>query len=172
MPDQTRTVTPGSVEGSVRTEDGKELPVPEGWVLLPPGDAGWTRRVKAGGPTWTVKEKKGRRTFSRGVWAPQERVEETKRALDAERSSEAYAKRRQRDQVRRQEKQARAAKPPPPAAQRQPNKKRALHQNYRRLTHTMTGHGRGGMRMQARAKSNAHHANAMRTKTQLSCLVG
>ena len=106
MPDQTRTVAPGSVEGSVRTEDGKELPVPEGWVLLPPGDAGWTRRVKAGGPTWTVKEKKGRRTFSRGVWAPKERVEETKRALDAERSSEAYAKRRQRDQVRRQEKQA------------------------------------------------------------------
>jgi len=106
MPDQTRTVAPGSVEGRVRTEDGKELPVPEGWVLLPPGDAGWTRRVKAGGPTWTVKEKKGRRTFSRGVWAPKERVEETKRALDAERATDAYAKRRKRDQARRQEKQA------------------------------------------------------------------
>ena len=106
MPDQTRTVTPGSVEGRVRTEDGNELVVPEGWILLPPGDAGWTRRVKAGGPTWTVKEKKGRRTFSRGVWAPKTRVEETKRALDAERSTEAYAKRRQRDQAKRQEKQA------------------------------------------------------------------
>ena len=106
MPDQTRTVTPGSVEGRVRTDDGEELVVPEGWVLLPPGDAGWTRRVKAGGPTWTVKEKKGRRTFSRGVWAPKTRVEETKRALDAERSTEAYAKRRQRDQAKRQEKQA------------------------------------------------------------------
>lgn len=106
MPDQTRTVAPGSVEGRVRTEDGNELVVPEGWILLPPGDAGWTRRVKAGGPTWTVKEKKGRRTFSRGVWAPKARVEETKRALDAERSTEAYAKRRQRDQAKRQEKQA------------------------------------------------------------------
>ncbi|MGI9444011.1 MAG: DUF2293 domain-containing protein [Rubripirellula sp.] len=106
MPDQTRTVSPGSTERKVRTADGVELQVPVGWVLLPPGDAGWTRRVKAGGPTWTVKEKKGRRTFSKGVWAPQERVEETKRILDAERSTDAYAKRKQRDQERREEKQA------------------------------------------------------------------
>ena len=106
MPDQTRTVSPGSTERKVRTADGVELQVPVGWVLLPPGDAGWTRRVKAGGPTWTVKEKKGRRTFSKGVWAPRERVEETKRILDAERSTDAYAKRKQRDQERREEKQA------------------------------------------------------------------
>ena len=106
MPDQTRTVSPGSAERRVRTADGVELQVPEGWVLLPPGDAGWTRRVKAGGPTWTVKEKKGRRTFSRGVWAPQDRIEETKRILDAERSTDAYAKRKKRDQARREEKQA------------------------------------------------------------------
>ena len=106
MPDQTRTVSPGSTERKVRTADGVELQVPVGWVLLPPGDAGWTRRVKAGGPTWTVKEKKGRRTFSEGVWAPRERVEETKRILDAERSTDAYAKRKKRDQERREEKQA------------------------------------------------------------------
>ena len=106
MPDQTRTVSPGSTERKVRTADGVELQVPVGWVLLPPGDAGWTRRVKAGGPTWTVKEKKGRRMFSKGVWAPQDRVEETKRILDAERSTDAYAKRKQRDQTRREEKQA------------------------------------------------------------------
>ncbi len=106
MPDQTRTVSPGSTERKVRTADGVELQVPVGWVLLPPGDAGWTRRVKAGGPTWTVKEKKGRRTFSKGVWAPRERVEETKRILDAERSTDAYAKRKKRDQERREEKQA------------------------------------------------------------------
>jgi hypothetical protein len=106
MPDQTRTVSPGSSERQVRTAEGVELQVPDGWVLLPPGDAGWTRRVKAGGPTWTVKEKKGRRMFSKGVWAPQDRVEETKRILDAERSTDAYAKRKQRDQTRREEKQA------------------------------------------------------------------
>ena len=106
MPDQTRTVSPSATERQVRTADGVELQVPEVWVLLPPGDAGWTRRVKAGGPTWTVKEKKGRRTFSKGVWAPLDRVEETKRILDAERSTDAYAKRKQRDQERREEKQA------------------------------------------------------------------
>ena len=106
MPDQTRTVSPGSSERQVRTAEGVELQVPDGWVLLPPGDAGWTRRVKAGGPTWTVKEKKGRRMLSKGVWAPQDRVEETKRILDAERSTDAYAKRKQRDQTRREEKQA------------------------------------------------------------------
>lgn len=106
MPDQTRTVSPGSTERQVRTEDGVELQVPDGWALLPPGDAGWTRRVKAGGPTWTVKEKKGRRTFSKGVWAPLERIEKTKRILDAERSTDTYAKRKQRDQQRREEKQA------------------------------------------------------------------
>jgi hypothetical protein len=44
--------------------------------------------------------------FSKGVWAPQDRVEETKRILDAERSTDAYAKRKQRDQTRREEKQA------------------------------------------------------------------
>jgi len=40
------------------------LQVPDAWELLPPGDAALTRRAKAGGPSWTVQEKKGRRTFS------------------------------------------------------------------------------------------------------------
>ena len=66
----SRLVSPGPSDKTVRGEDGKILPVPEGWELLPPGDAGLTRRVKAAGPTWTVQEKKGRRTFSKGVWAP------------------------------------------------------------------------------------------------------
>lgn len=105
MPDQSRTVSPGSGDRLVRTDKGSEIEVPVGWVLLPPGDAGWTRRVKAGGPTWTVKEKKGRRTFSRGVWAPKDRVEDAKRRLDTERSTEAYARRRQQDLARREKKQ-------------------------------------------------------------------
>ena len=105
MPNQTRVVAPGPREDVVKTEDGSELKVPAGWALLPPGDAGWTRRVKAGGPTWTVKEKKGRRIFSLGVWAPKERIEEAKSQLDVERSTEAYAKRRKSDADRREKKQ-------------------------------------------------------------------
>lgn len=106
MPNQTRVVAPGSREGLVKTEEGTELPVPDGWALLPPGDAGWTRRVKAGGPTWTVRQKKGRRTFSLGVWADGKRIQEVKRQLDAERSTDSYAKRRTADAARREKKQA------------------------------------------------------------------
>ncbi|MGI9471116.1 MAG: DUF2293 domain-containing protein [Rubripirellula sp.] len=106
MPNQTRVVSPGPREDVVKAEDGSELQVPQGWSLLPPGDAGWTRRVKAAGPTWTVKQKKGRRTFSLGVWAPAESIESAKSQLDAERSTEAYAKRRKSDADRREKKQA------------------------------------------------------------------
>lgn len=105
MPDQTRIVSPGPTDRSVRTADGKILEVPTGWVLLPPGDAGLTRRLKAGGPTWTVQEKKGRKIFSRGVWAPADRVQTVRAELEAERSTESYAKRKASDAVRREKKQ-------------------------------------------------------------------
>ncbi|MFT5355911.1 MAG: hypothetical protein ACI9KE_003131 [Polyangiales bacterium] len=68
------------------------MKVPEGWALLPPGDAALTRRVKAGGAHWVVKEKKGRRMFSRGVWAPAERIETLRAVLETERADPAYQK--------------------------------------------------------------------------------
>jgi hypothetical protein len=82
------------------------LTPPADWVLLPPGDAGVTRRVKAAGPTWTVQEKKGRKIFSRGVWAAGEVVERVRAELDAERATPAYAKRREADAKRRDREQA------------------------------------------------------------------
>ena len=106
MPTETRIVAPGPAKRTVRTAQGKILQVPEGWELLPPGDATLTRRVKGGGPSWTVQEKKGRRTFSQGVWAPAERIAAVKSALVAERSTDAYAKRRQAATKRRDRKQA------------------------------------------------------------------
>ena len=105
MPSETRIVGPGSKQRTVRTTDGVELTVPADWELLPPGDAGLTRRVKAGGATWTVKEKKGRRSFSRGVWAPATRIAEVRAGLEAERSTDAYAKRQQSAARRREKKQ-------------------------------------------------------------------
>ena len=105
MPNETRTVSPGPSERAVRLESGEVLQVPAGWELLPPGDAGLTRRVKASGPTWTVKEKKGRRTFSRGVWAGADRIAAAKAKLDAERSTVSYQKRRAADVSRREAKQ-------------------------------------------------------------------
>ncbi len=88
------------------TAKGAVLQVPEGWELLPPGDAGLTRRVKAGGSTWTVKEKKGRRTFSKGVWACGKQIADAKAKLEVERDSEAYAKRKVADSARRDQKQS------------------------------------------------------------------
>jgi len=98
-------VSPGSSERSVREAGGRELSVPDGWELLPPGDAALTRRVKAGGPTWTVQEKKGRRTFSKGVWAPADRIAAVRADLEVERSTESYAKKRLADAKRRERKQ-------------------------------------------------------------------
>lgn len=95
--------TPGPKANTVRASDGTVLPVPEGWTLLPPGDAALTRRVKAAGEHWLVQEKRGRRTFSKGVWAPAATIERIRHELEAERSTDAYAKRREAD-VRRRKK--------------------------------------------------------------------
>ncbi len=103
---ETRVVLPGPNENTVRTQDGKVIPTPSGWELLPPGDAGLTRRVKAAGPTWTVQEKKGRRTFSKGVWAPTETILSIRIDLVHERSTESYAKRKIADANRREKKQS------------------------------------------------------------------
>lgn len=90
MPNQTRSVAPGPTDRTVRTADGQILHAPADWELLPPGDPGLTRRVKTAGPTWTVREKKGSKTFSRGVWAPTARIAAIRAELESERSTDAY----------------------------------------------------------------------------------
>jgi hypothetical protein len=82
--------------------DARRLSPPDDWACLPPGDAGLTRRVKAAGPSWAVIEKKGRKAFSKGLWAPRANIEAARAALDAERSTEAYAKKRASDVDRRE----------------------------------------------------------------------
>ncbi|MFN0021976.1 MAG: DUF2293 domain-containing protein [Pirellulaceae bacterium] len=97
---------PGPTPDSVRTADGRVLPVPQGWVLLPPGDAALTRRVKAAGEHWVVQEKKGRKIFSRGVWAEGAAIERIRGELEVERSTEGFARRREADARRREKTQA------------------------------------------------------------------
>ncbi len=80
--------------------------MPAGWVLLPPGDAGLTRRVKAAGEVWAVAEKRGRKVFSRGVWAPAATVERVRAELDAERSTEGFTKRKEAGARRREKSQS------------------------------------------------------------------
>ncbi len=89
-----------------RAADGTLLSPPEGWECLPPGDAGLTRRVKAAGPSWSVVEKRGRKTFSQGLWAPAVNIEAARSALLTERATPAYAKKRAADVQRREREQA------------------------------------------------------------------
>lgn len=96
---------PGPRRRSVQDERGKVISVPENWELLPPGDAGLTRRVKAAGEHWMVQEKKGRKIFSHGIWAPTETIARIRAELEAERSTDSYAKRQQSAARRREKKQ-------------------------------------------------------------------
>jgi hypothetical protein len=80
------TFTPGLTPNTVCASDGRVLTVPDGWVLLPPGDAALTRRVKAAGDHWIVQEKKGRKVFSRGVWAPATTIDQIREKLKEERT--------------------------------------------------------------------------------------
>lgn len=104
MPNQT--FLPGPAPGTVRAASGQILEVPKEWELVPPGDAALTRRLKAAGEFWLVQEKVGRRVFSRGIWAPRERIQQVQESLAAERAAPAYAKRRQADSRRREAQQA------------------------------------------------------------------
>ncbi|HEX4488091.1 MAG TPA: DUF2293 domain-containing protein [Terriglobales bacterium] len=98
--------SPGPTPETVRAADGKVLIAPDDWALLPPGDAALTRRVKAAGDHWVVQEKKGRKIFSRGVWAPAATIDRIRAELKAERSTEGFAKRKGADAKRRDKAQA------------------------------------------------------------------
>ena len=100
-----QTFTPGPTPNTVRVADGRILTAPEGWVLLPPGDAALTRRVKAAGDHWVVAEMKGRKVFSWGIWAPAATIERIRAELDVERSTESFAKKKEADARRREKAQ-------------------------------------------------------------------
>ena len=74
-------------------------------MLLPPGDAGLTRRVKASGDHWVVQEKQGRRVFSRGIWASAATIERIRGELAVERASPGYARRQEAATQRREQAQ-------------------------------------------------------------------
>lgn len=98
-------VGPGPDGRSVRAANGDVLRVPEDWVLLQPGDAGLTRRVKESGPSWTVRYRKGNKIFSAGVWAPRAIIDAVARALASERSTPEYARKRVAGAQRRDKEQ-------------------------------------------------------------------
>lgn len=98
-------LTPTGTSRRFRMADGQIVTPPAGWACLPPGDAGLTRRVKLAGPSWQVQEKRGSKMFSRGLWAPAETIARIREELQQERSTVAYARRKEADASRRAEKQ-------------------------------------------------------------------
>ncbi len=105
MPEQNREVAPGPRAGTVRCGE-LVLAVPAGWVLLPPGDPGLTRRVKKAGPVWSMHEKKGRKLFSLGLYAPAARIEAIRSELELERADPSYARKLERAAHKRNTEQA------------------------------------------------------------------
>lgn len=73
---------------------------------MPPGDAALTRRVKEAGDHLIVQDKKGRKVFSRGVWASAATIKRIRADLEAERATEGFAKRKEADARRRVKAQA------------------------------------------------------------------
>jgi hypothetical protein len=96
---------PGPKTGTIRLVSGVVHEVPIGWVHLPPGDAALTRRVKAAGKYWLLSEKRGRKTFSRGMFAPLETIDSIRQDLEIERSSPAFARKMEADKKRREQTQ-------------------------------------------------------------------
>lgn len=105
MPDQTRDVRPTPFPRKVKTSEGKLLDIPAGWELLPPGDAALSRRIKQDGPTWTMAEQKGRKRFSKGVWAPAERIAALRAEREVEKADPAYTKQLEAGRARRAKEQ-------------------------------------------------------------------
>lgn len=101
MPEESLIVRPSPKPRHVFTLQGDLLAVPEGWALLPPGDAAVSRRIKQAGATWTVKEKKGRKEFSRGIWAPADRIDELTAARAIEKADPAYTRQLEAGRARR-----------------------------------------------------------------------
>ncbi len=105
MSNKTLDVRPTSEPRHVIAADGETIKVPDSWELLEPGDAALSRRIKKDGPTWTMKEKKGRRLFSKGIWAPADRIATLRTELEQERLDPSYQKKLDAGRKRREKEQ-------------------------------------------------------------------
>lgn len=106
MPTETRTFLITKSDPRLRDKTGNVFTVPCGWDNLPAGDASITRKLKSLGPTWTVQEKKGRKSFSHGVWAAKENISRAKLLVAEQRADPKHQKKLAQAKERREEKEA------------------------------------------------------------------
>jgi hypothetical protein len=98
---ESREVRPGPRPSQVINEYGIVESVPAHWELLAPGDAALSRRIKQDGPSLTVIEMRGRKRFSRGIWAPSDRLSALRSQLRAERQDPSHQKKLEAGRRRR-----------------------------------------------------------------------
>lgn len=97
-------VSPGP-NGSLIGEYGEPVKPPKTWAFLPAGDAGITRKVTSKGEYWRVQYKKGRRTISKGIWAPRATIQQAQEAVVEVRATDEYKKKQVYALKRREKKQ-------------------------------------------------------------------
>ena len=105
MESENKIVRP-ALNGILRDENGEKVSPPAGWVFLAAGDAGLTRKVTTQGVFWRVQVQMGRRTISKGIWAPGETIILARQEVEAVRSTAPYQKKLDGDRQRRGKKQA------------------------------------------------------------------
>jgi hypothetical protein len=93
-------------KGEIIGPDGKVLIVPADWSFLAAGDAGVTRKVTAQGEYWRVEYRKGRRTFSAGIWAPTNTILQAQQEVQQVRATDQYRKKQNYATERREKLQA------------------------------------------------------------------
>ncbi len=106
MPTETRSFLVTKDDPRLKDKSGKIYSIPAGWDNLPAGDASITRKLKSLGPSWTVQEKKGRKSFSHGVWAAKEHIATAQALVAAQRADPKYQHKLAQAKVRREEKEA------------------------------------------------------------------
>jgi hypothetical protein len=97
-------VKPGA-RGELTGPNGETLKPPSDWTFLPAGDAGVTRKVTSKSAFWRVEIKKGRRTISLGIWAPETTILQAQRDVQQIRLTDEYKKKQTYAADRRDKKQ-------------------------------------------------------------------
>jgi len=91
--------------GTLINEHGEKETPPSDWVFLAAGDAAITRKVTAAGEFWRVQAQMGRRTISKGLWAPTATIAQARVEVEALRATDSYKKKLASDRNRRAQKQ-------------------------------------------------------------------
>ncbi len=104
MHSQVKTLTINK-SGHLIDDKGIKHTPPVDWAFLPAGDAGITRKVTSQKNYWKVIFKNGRRTMSKGIWAPQNVIEWAKNEMLAIRNTDEYQKKKAYNLKRREQQQ-------------------------------------------------------------------